>query len=657
LAELGIPMVLAVNMLDIVKKTGLEINLQQLAKLFSCPVVGIIANQKKGINELREQVVYAATQQKTAKINLVLPNSIKTSQQKLQAALMDFPRPKWLALRLLEEDAYAFETVSKDILTLAKQSIAALCQQLNEDPDILIADSRFGLASQITNQVTTLIAIPKRSFTQWLDRIVLNRALGIPIFLTIMYLMFVFAINIGGALQDFFDIGSNTLFVNGLAQLLTHWHWPAWLVALLAHGVGKGINTTITFIPIIGMMFLFLSFLEDSGYMARAAFVMDRFMRALGLPGKSFVPMIVGFGCNVPAVMGARTLASRRDRILTILMTPFMSCGARLAIFAVFAAAFFPHGGQNIIFLLYLTGIVVAVLTGLLLRKVVLPGKPAAFVMELPKYHMPQLSTLFRHAWRRLKHFLWRAGKVIVPVCVIIGTLNSISIHGHLLPSGSRHSALAKFGKTLTPVLAPMGVKEENWPATVGLMTGVLAKEVVVGTLNTLYSQAGQLNLVQNFSVVQGLRDAALSIPQNLAVIGNGFKNPFVASEAAHNMSSGAFGKMAHSFAGKAGAFAYLLFILLYFPCVSTMAAIRRELSRAWASFSVAWSTLVAYSSAVVSYQVLTFNLHPLSASLWVGGIFAAILAAIMGLKIYVKRKLVPRQNNLDLSAAQESVA
>jgi len=351
--------------------------------------------------------------------------------------------------------------------------------------------------------------------------------------------------------------------VTGVTGALKYLHAPAWLIALIANGVGKGISTVLTFIPVIGALFLGLAFLEDSGYMARAAFIMDRFMRALGLPGKSFVPMIVGFGCNVPAVMAARTLENPRDRLLTVMMTPFMSCGARLAIYAVFITAFFPHGGQNIVFGLYLFGIAMAVLTGWCLRHTVLKGKPAPLVMELPSYHVPKLNSLLRHAGQRLKGFVWRAGKLIVLICIILGVLNSLNIDGTLNSGeGSQYSLLSYLGRMMTPLFAPMGIHADNWPATVGLVTGILAKEVVVGTLNTLYAQVGQMG------------------------------------------ASSVYGVMAAYFQNNVSAVAYLLFVLLYFPCVSTVAVMWREVGYRWALFSVLWTTTLAYTVAVIFYQL-----------------------------------------------------
>ena len=262
------------------------------------------------------------------------------------------------------------------------------------------------------------------------------------------------------------------------------------MIALCANGIGKGINTTLTFIPVMAAMYFFLALLEASGYMARAAFVVDKVMRMLGLPGKSFVPMIVGFGCNVPAIMAARTLDSERDRLLTVLMSPFMSCSARLAIYAVFVAAFFPTGGQNVVFSLYLIGILMAVLTGVLLRKTVLRGPTSPLILELPAYHRPSFRRLAKETARRLHYFITRAGRFIIPVCVILGGLNALTLHGGLsMNDASSPSILSWIGQSLTPIFAPMGLHPDNWPATVGLLTGTLAKEVVVGSLNTMYAQ------------------------------------------------------------------------------------------------------------------------------------------------------------------------
>ena len=415
------------------------------------------------------------------------------------------------------------------------------------------------------------------------------------------------------------------------------------MTAIVAAGIGSGINTTITFVPVIAAMFLFLALLERSGYMARAAFVVDRLMQGIGLPGKSFVPMIVGFGCNVPAIMGTRTLENAKDRILTAMMTPFMSCGARLAIYAVFVATFFKAEGAIVVFSLYITGIIIAVLTGLILRLTLLQGQPAPFVMELPPYHAPSVTALMLQAWQRTRAFIFKAGRFIIPICVLISALNAVDIHGRLLVDQRQadQSALAVLGRTITPVFSAFGIRQDNWPATVGLVTGVLAKEVVVGTLNTLYSsQAHWHQPVNNNGNFWGdIRDALYSVPANLAALKDSWRNPIVASEASVSVDSGVLGLMAQHFHNKAAAFAYLLFILLYVPCVSTVAVIAKEISRGWAWFSSVWSIVLAYGVAVIFYQVAMFKQQPLVAGGWIASILILFAAIIIGLQLVTQRR------------------
>jgi ferrous iron transport protein B len=319
----------------------------------------------------------------------------------------------------------------------------------------------------------------------------------------------------------------------------------------------------------------------------------------MGLPGKAFVPLIIGFGCNVPAIMATRTLENKRDRILAIMMSPFMSCSARMAIFAVFTAAFFPVGGQNIVFALYFIGITMAIFTGWFLRRTVLPGELTPFIMELPSYHLPSLKTLLMQTWNRLKTFLFRAGKLIVPICMLIGSLNAIKLD-------KQNSVLSYVGKKVTPLFSPMGIRQSNWPATVGLLTGTLSKEIVIATLNTLYSEEGHLTTIENteFHFCKGMREALYSIPENFKALPGAFSNPLSASAKQLSINAQVYGYMYQQFGGKVGAFAYLLFILLYVPCASTMAVITKELNARWMVFSVVWSTGLAYAAAVLFYQM-----------------------------------------------------
>ncbi len=614
LLELGIPCIVALNMLDIAEKQHIRIDIDALSARLGCPVVPLVSTRGRGIDALKlavdryqsndniELVHYAAPLLREAEnLARTMPEAIPEKQR------------HWLGMQMLEGDIYsrAYAGDAADKLTIA---LANLSDEL-DDPALHIADARYQSISAICDSVSnTLTAEPSR-FTAAVDKIVLNRVLGLPIFLFVMYLMFLLAINIGGALQPIFDGGSVAIFIHGIQWVGATLHFPEWLTIFLAQGIGGGINTVLPLVPQIGMMYLFLSFLEDSGYMARAAFVMDRLMQSLGLPGKSFVPLIVGFGCNVPSVMGARTLDAPRERLMTIMMAPFMSCGARLAIFAVFAAAFFGQQGALAVFSLYVLGIVMAILTGLMLKYTIMRGEASPFVMELPVYHVPHVKSLLIQTWQRLKGFVVRAGKVIVIVSIFLSALNSFSLSGQAVDN-INDSALASVSRQLTPLLKPIGVHEDNWQAAVGLFTGAMAKEVVVGTLNTLYTAE---NIQEEefdpatFSLTDELLSAAdetwqsLKDTFSLSVLAN----PIEASKGDGEMATGAMGVMSSKFGSAAAAYSYLIFVLLYIPCISVMGAIARESSRGWMGFSVLWGLNIAYSLSTLFYQVTSFKQHP----------------------------------------------
>lgn len=630
LLELGRPMVVVLNMMDIAKQRGIAIDIDALTQQLNCLVLPLQAHKKIGLEALQQLVVNLP--KAASALAFQVPSTVQTAIDALQQTLMtqglSANRARYFSWRSLEGDSSLLEPA-------LLHQLEAISRQ-DTDIDVILADARYQKIHQIISLVQTRASDASEHLTAKVDRIVLNRFLALPIFFAMMYLMFLFAINIGGAFQDFFDISTDTIFVQGSAWVLQQIHTPQWLIALIANGVGMGINTTLTFIPVIAAMFFFLSLLEASGYMARAAFVVDKAMRAMGLPGKSFVPMIVGFGCNVPGIMAARTLDSERDRLLTVLMSPFMSCSARLAIYAVFVAAFFPTGGQNVVFALYVIGILMAVFTGFILRKTSLKGQTSPLILELPAYHKPALRRLFRETGLRLRYFIFRAGRLIIPVCVILGGLNAMTIDGGLsTDQASTHSVLSLLGQWLTPVFAPMGLHQDNWPATVGLLTGMLAKEVVVGSLNSLYAQMGHLGQVQaaHFDFLGSLAQAFWTIPDNLASLGKALLNPVLASAPDSELSQSVYGMMAQRFDGKAGAFAYLLFILLYIPCVSTMAAIRQESTRRLMWFSVSWSFIVAYVAAVIFYQAARFSLHPQQSIAWIIVLLAGVCLFIAMLR------------------------
>ncbi|CAI2131025.1 Ferrous iron transport protein B [Serratia ficaria] len=615
LLELGIPCIVALNMLDIARSQRIEIDIAALSARLGCPVVPMVSTKADGIGVLKQMIDNHGFNELKALVNYppLLLEEVATLSDAMPQRLPTKQR-RWLALQMLEGDIYSHSLAgpATALLPAARQ---ALQRQRQEDPALVIADARYQSIALLCDAVSnSQQALPNR-LTELLDKVILNRWLGVPIFLLVMYLMFLLAINIGGALQPIFDIGSAAIFIQGIQWLGYTLHFPEWLTIFLAQGVGGGINTVLPLVPQIGMMYLFLSFLEDSGYMARAAFVMDRLMQALGLPGKSFVPLIVGFGCNVPSIMGARTLDAQRERLITIMMAPFMSCGARLAIFAVFAAAFFGQDGAGVVFSLYMLGIVVAILTGLVLKYTIMRGEASPFVMELPVYHVPHLKSLLLQTWQRLKGFVLRAGKVIVIASIFIGGLNSFSFSGQPVDN-INDSALASVSKVLTPLLQPMGVHGDNWQATVGLVTGAMAKEVVVGTLNTLYTaeqinnqpfDAAGFNLLGQLGGAlhdtwQGLKDTF-----SLSVL----SNPIEASKGDGEMGASSMGVMGSKFGSGISAYSYLIFVLLYVPCVSVMGAIARESSRGWMTFSILWGLNIAYSLATLFYQTATFSQHP----------------------------------------------
>ncbi|MTH47709.1 Fe(2+) transporter permease subunit FeoB [Intestinirhabdus alba] len=614
LLELGIPCIVALNMLDIADKQNIRIDIDALSARLGCPVVPLVSTRGRGIDALK-----LAVDRHRANASVDLVHYARPLQREVEtlAAAMNGEMPprqrRWLALQMLEGDIYSRAWAGHAAQRL-DASLARLSDEL-DDPALHIADARYQCIAALCDVVSNTLTAEHSRFTTAVDKIILNRFLGLPIFLFVMYLMFLLAINIGGALQPLFDVGSVAIFVHGIQWIGYALHFPDWLTIFLAQGLGGGINTVLPLVPQIGMMYLFLSFLEDSGYMARAAFVMDRLMQALGLPGKSFVPLIVGFGCNVPSVMGARTLDAPRERLMTIMMAPFMSCGARLAIFAVFAAAFFGQNGALAVFSLYVLGIVMAVLTGLMLKHTIMRGEASPFVMELPVYHVPHIKSLVIQTWQRLKGFVLRAGKVIVIVSIFLSAFNSFSLSGKTVDN-INDSALASVSRVITPIFKPIGVHEDNWQATVGLFTGAMAKEVVVGTLNTLYTaeniQEEAFNPAE-FHLGDELLGAldetweSLKGTFSLSVLAN----PIEASKGDGEMATGAMGVMDAKFGSAAAAYSYLIFVLLYVPCISVMGAIARESSRGWMGFSVLWGLNVAYSLATLFYQVVSYEQHP----------------------------------------------
>ncbi len=589
--ERGMPVIVVVNMLDVAAQEGIEIDTAALAGRLELPVVETIASRGRGVEELLREIAAA-----TGKLEqgAAIPAEAEPTRETGEAEGEDKTLQRYHRSRKMVDGV------------------------------VRVTPGRHGLSER-------------------LDALVLNRWLGIPIFLLMIYLMFTIAVNLGAVFIDFFDILFNALLVDGVAWLLRLISAPEVVVTLLAQGLGGGITLVATFIPVIAFLYLCLSALEDSGYMSRAAFVIDRVMSGIGLPGNAFVPLIVGFGCNVPAVMATRAMHRDSDRLMTIAMAPFMSCGARLTVYALFAAAFFQSNGQNIVFGLYLLGIVLAVFTGWIFRRQLFAGEISPSFQEMPAYHVPVVRNILLTTWFRLRSFIFRAGKVIVSVVIALSFLNSIGSDFSFGNEDSENSMLSVVGKSITPAFSPMGLEEDNWPATVGLFTGMFAKEAIVGTLDALYSSdnAGlEDGAAPDLAAAAGA--AFASIGAELAALGGALTDPLgvsigdvsdvdsVAQE--QEVSASTLTNMAALFSGSFAAFCYLVFVLLYAPCVAVLGAVNKEAGLPWTLLVFGWSTGLAYIAATVTYQIGTFALHPLSSAAWVAGLLALLALFILNL-------------------------
>ncbi|MCB5161147.1 ferrous iron transport protein B [Marinomonas algarum] len=489
-----------------------------------------------------------------------------------------------------------------------------------------------------------------KNITDKIDQIVLHPWLGIPIFLLAMYAMFAIAIGVGSLFIDPIDTFAGYWFVTFPSYWMTQLGVPDGLIVVLANGLGGGVQLVASFIPVIGFLYICLSILEDSGYMARAAFIVDRIMSSIGLPGQAFIPLLLGFGCNVPSIMATRSLTNVKQRMLTMAMAPFMSCGARLAVYVMFVSVFFRDKGGLLVFGLYLFGILVAVGTAWIFRKQLFRDVRVSVLMEMPHYHRPRWSNVGLSSWHKVRSFVLRAGKTIVLVSAILTILNAIP-SWKASEEGAKPSALAQIGQMMTPIFSPIGMGEDNWPAAVGVFTGVLAKEAVVGTMDTLYtdmaradvSSSSENTLIEYESPLSNLLGVVALLGENLSGAVSTFTDPLgltSVTEAKNQALTAGSYQMLVLFDGWKGAFSYLVFVLLYTPCAATIGALMKEGGLLWTIVIVAWSTSVAYVAAVFSFQLLTFASHPVSASLTLGLATAWLIAFIVALKVWVKPKV-----------------
>lgn len=640
LLEMQLPMLVVLNNMDDAAGCDLKIDSDEIGRRLECPLVSLVATRADDIRGLKSSIDRLVEHATLPTFTIDYPEAIQTALDRLTplvATQLDnrFGDDRWFAIKLLEQDGFALSHGYPPLIETAAKLRREIEADTGDEIDIAMVDSRYGFINLLVRETLCRQSEIGRELSDKIDSVMLNRFLGIPIFFGMMYLMFTFTIKLGRAFKPFFNDIAQALFIDGTANLLALLDSPPWLIMLIAQGIGNGIREVAAFVPILGFLYLFISVLEESGYMARATFAMDRLMRALGLPGKAFVPMILGFGCNVPAMLATRTLENPRDRLLSILLNPFMTCGARLAVFTLFAAAFFPDNGGMIVFLLYLIGVVFAALTALLLKNTFLKEEFSLVLMEIPNYHVPKLKNVLINTWTRVKTFVVRVGKIIITMVLILNILSSLGTDGSFKANNIEHSVLSAAGRAVTPVMAPLGIREDNWPATVALFTGILHKVVAISTLKTIYADADQTVLAQkpDFDLSSSVKRAFMTIPM-------GLKKMFGIVPTNQPASQDSFVAALHAhFDGQIGAFAYLLFILLYFPCIATTAAAYRESSLGWSAFMVVWSTGLAYLTATLFYQLATYGQHPATSLAWVTGVSVIAAAVVLAFRYWGKRR------------------
>lgn len=655
LLHMGLPIVVVLNRMDLLKERNLDIDPDKLAQQLGCPVIPISAYYNKGIDQLKQQLPSLLNQH--SKLHFDLPKQLHSSVHALRKVLGSADSEScWASMQMLIHP----EAAPAEVQAFCQTEKQCLESYYDEDLLLISADLYFQFAHDTAHACQTHTDQFTRNTTDQLDRWLLHPIFGLPIFLVIMYLVFALSVAVGNAFLDFFDLGAQALFVDGPTALLESVNAPSWLISFLAGGIGSGIHVVATFIPVIGALFLLLSIMEETGYMQRAALIMDGLMRRLGLSGQAFIPLVIGFGCNIPAVLATRTLPDQRDRIMTTMMTPFMSCSARLTVYVMFATAFFAEHAALIVFSLYLIGLIAAVLTALMLKNTLLKGEAPPLLMELPIYHRPAVLNVIISLRNKLKSFILDAGKIIVLVVLLLNFFNSMGTDGSFGNENQPQSILSTVAKAATPIVAPLGITEDNWPATVGLMTGLLAKEVVVGSLDALYqSKKNDHSSMEDYDFISALQEAVATVPANITNIITDISDPLglksinsvddklaIAEEQGFSLST--LDKMSANFQGDIGAYAYLLLILLYFPCVATFGAIKQELGWRWALYSGGWSMILGYSVAVGFFQATTFNQHPQSSTIWLAIIASVMLFIFFSLK-KVGQKYCQKEKVIDL--------
>ncbi|MCE5199629.1 MAG: ferrous iron transport protein B [Armatimonadota bacterium] len=562
LLELGISTVISLNMIDMAERRGKWINLEKLAQLTGVAVVPTVGHRGEGIDAILQKVIELADcglceSPRSARHNPEIEIEVSNLHQRLQIKQDCAVPVRWMLIKALEGDAEArrrlavYAVDGEDALQEVDNTRRHLEQHFGDELEAVIAGGRYGFIGGLLREVVTHTgSVDRMTMTDKIDSILLHRVLGLPIFLALMWFTFMLTFDVGGMFANWLDAG-----VTSLSSWIAGALPPGPISSLLTHGVIAGVGGVVVFMPNIVVMFIIISFLEGSGYMARAAFLMDRTMHVLGLHGKSFIPMLMGFGCNVPAVMAARTLETPEDRLLTILITPLMSCTARLPIYILFTGVFFSRNGAMIIFSIYALGVLLAVVSGKLFRKVLFPKSVSPFVMELPPYRLPTLKGTIIHVWERTSLFLSKAGTVVLAASVIIWALGSLPWG---VQFGGPQSLIGHLGRAAEPLVRPLGL---DWRAAVALFFGLGAKEIVVSTLGVLLGS--------------GHSGGSVGLQKSVAA---------------------AFTPLS--------AFTFMVLSLIYIPCIATIATIKRETnSWKWTAFAVGYSLTLAYAVAFMVYR------------------------------------------------------
>jgi len=600
--ELGIPLVLAFNMADLAQKQGLSIDKKRLSALLGLPIIFTVASKKKGMNELLDAAIQLAEGKiKLAETIVGYGREIEEEIKKLEEILsqdtgliIKYP-VRWIALKLLEGDREIVKKVKKsekagEIEEIAGKSISHLKGIFGDEVEAIIADRRYGFISGACSESILKTYEVRHTTSDQIDKVLVNRLLGLPIFLGLMYLLFKFTFTLSIPLMAWVETGQEWLsnFIHGCLPE------GSAVQSLVVGGIVGGVGSVLVFVPIIFLLFLAIALLEDSGYMARAVFIMDRFMHKIGLHGRSCIPMLLGFGCNLPAIMAARTIKDRKDRLVTILVNPFMSCGARLPVYTLLIGAFFSEKtAGNILFSLYALGVAVAIVMAKIFRRYLFKGETAPFVMELPPYRLPTIKGLLIHMWERGVLYLKKAGTIIFAGCLVVWFLSNFPWNPQYSKDYDRligevqgetmlvtqlenqkarekleKSYAGRLGKKVAPIFKPLGF--DDWRISVGLIGGFVAKEIVVGTLGTLHS-VGEAD-ENSMSLRQALQ-------RQTRKDGSKFYSPLVA-------------------------YALMVFVLLYIPCIAVIAVIKRETnSWRWPAFTAVYTTILAWLASFVIYQ------------------------------------------------------